>query len=538
MRPFIPLFFLTFGFCFSYGQTGPAGVGMNDGSSALKLWLDASKGVSTDTFGFQVAKEGDRVKLWKDLSGNDNHVMAQLDSVRPAFTSSSALLNGASALRFSRNATKENKRNFLVSKSFAKTNDITIYCVFHALTKSDGNNITPYKSSTYGPNMWYAGSGLVDAGAVGLTNDISLAMCDTSIAAGAGDSTTKTDYCVKTPVSLNKSYFAALQKEAWTGKLSIAQNNGMANEFQAGAQPINNPVRYYIGSNSNVSSTTDSPFFDGYISSILVYNRLLTSAEKVILENYLAAKYALPLKQNDYYTFDDSAAGNYDHELIGIGKASDGSFQTSAKGEGIFELTNPSELDKGDFLFIGHNGKPNTTAAEDIPEGLQQKLERTWVCSKMGNTKTVDLLLDASSLSAISKDDLVLLIDTDNNGLFSDETFGKGILPMKEVTSHGRYAFRGVSLQHGNHFTFGKLKNACKSNCDSYFSPNNDGVSDLYYLDQPGKTAIYDRSGNFITSMATPAYWDGTNERGEMAIPGLYFLIINEDAQKTVTLIR
>lgn len=538
MKIFALLIFLAFGLGFANGQTGPAGVGMNDGSSALKLWLDAERGVSTDTFGFQIAKSGDRVKFWKDLSGSNNHVMAYADSMRPTFNSTNTLLNGAAALRFSRNAGKDNKKNYLASKSFPKTNDITIYCVFHAVSKSEGNNVTPFKSSTYDPNMWYFGSGLLDAGSNGFTNDVSLAFCDTSIAAGAGDSTTRTDYCVKTPVSLHKTYFAAMRKEAWTGKLSIAQNSGGFAEYQAGAQPINDASRYFIGANSNVTSPSESPFFDGYIAHVLVYNRLLNNAEKTILENYLSAKYGMALKNNDFYTFDDSTSGNYDHELIGIGKAADGSFQASAKGEGILELTNPSELDKGDFLFIGHNGKPNNTVAEDLPEGLQQKLERTWVCGKMGNTKTVDLLVDASGVSAISKEDLVLLIDTDNNGLFSDETFGKGIVPMKEVTSHGRYTFRGVALQNGNHFTFGKLKSACKTNCDAYFSPNNDGVSDLYYLDQPGKTAIYDRSGNFITSMATPAYWDGTNDKGEQAIPGLYFLIINEEAQKTVTLIR
>jgi len=533
----LTLFSFTALFLPSYGQTGPAGVGMRDGSSALKLWLDAEKGVYVDTLASQSANASDRVMLWKDLSGNNNHVTAKTDSTRPTLTENSPL-NGAAAMRFTRNAGKTNKKTYLSSKAFASTNDITIYCVFHALTKSGGNNVTPFKSKNFGPNMWYAGSGLVDAGASGFTNDVSLAFCDTSIAAGAGDSTTATDYCVKTPASLRKTYMATLQKEAWNGKLSIAQNANTPASYQAGAQPINIPTKYFIGSNSNYNSPLDTPFFDGYIANVLIYNKLLNKAEKVILENYLSAKYGFALANNDLYSFDDSSAGNFDFELIGIGKADDGSFQASAKGEGPIELTHSSELDKGDFMFIGHNGKPLTMVAESMPDGVQSKIERTWIFSKTGSKQKIDFLVDANIIPSVKKEDLVLLIDTDNNGLFSDETFGRGMIPVSEVTNHGRFTFAGVSLLHGNRFTFAKLKPVCQSDCEAYFSPNGDGQSDIYYLDQQGKTAIYDRSGKFIKSMPTPAYWDGTNDRGEPAVPGLYFLVTNEDIQKTVTLIQ
>lgn len=530
-------FFGIINFGLSVAQTGPAGVGTNDGSSSLKLWLDADNGTYADTFAVQTATANDRVMLWKDLSGNNNNVSAKTDSTKPTLIGNS-ILNGAKALRFTRNAAKTNKRNYLSSKTFASTNDITIYCVFHALTESGGNNITPYKAKTYGPNMWYAGSGLVDAGANGFTNDISLAFCDTSLAAGSGDSTTLTDYCVKTPVSLRKTYFATLQKEAWNGKLSLSQNANTPVEFQAGAQPINIPTKYFIGSNSNITSPLDTPFFDGYIANVLVYNRLLNKAEKTILENYLSAKYEIKLGTNDLYTFDDSISGNYDHEVIGIGKALDGSFQASAKGEGNIELTNSSELDKGDFKFIGHNGKSLGWLADNMPEGIKNRIERTWIFSKTGNTHKVDLLVDPTVMPSVPKEDIVLLIDTDNNGQFSDEAFGKGMIPVSEVTSHGRLSFRGIPLQHGNRFTFAKLNPVCINDCEAFFSPNGDGQADIFYLDQQGKTFIYDRSGKFIKSMPTPAYWDGTDYKGEPAVPGLYFLVTNEDIQKTVTLIQ
>ena len=109
---------------------------------------------------------------------------------------------------------------------------------------------------------------------------------------------------------------------------------------------------------------------------------------------------------------------------------------------------------------------------------------------------------------------------------------------MTELSQFGRVVFRGVELKNGQTFTFGKMKPACQTGCEAYFSPNGDGVSDAYFIDNTGKTSIYDRSGRMIKSMPTPAFWDGTNEKGELVDPGLYFLIANEDSQKTVTLIR
>ena len=518
-------------------QTGPAGVGSSDGSSALKMWLDAGTGVFADTFQTQIAKAGDRVKLWKDLSGSNNDVYAPADSNSPTLISSSPLLNNQNTIRFSQNQNPTNRRNYLVSKSFSQTNDITIYCVFHALRKASGNNFTPYQAKKYNDTMWYSGAGLVDGGMLGFVNDVSLAFCDSSIAVGVGDSSTNIDYCIKTPASIHDTYFAVLQKEAWTGKLSVGQNNSTTKSYQAGAQPINNSTKYYIGSTSDITLGKLKPFFDGYIASVLVYNKILNTAEKIILENYLSAKYGTALYQNDLYKWDEPSAGNYDFQLIGIGKAADGSSQLTAKGEGAIEL-NTNEIEKGDFILVGHNGAPITPSLDGLPEGVKFKLERKWACSKTGQSQKIDIIVNPKDIPLLDNKDVALLIDTDQNGSYSNEIVGKGIIPAAEISNLGRLIFRGVELKNGNTFTFGKLKPACQSDCESYFSPNGDGVADSYFIENTGKTTIYDRSGCLVKSMPTPAYWDGTNEKGEIAAPGIYFLIANEDSQKTVTLIR
>jgi gliding motility-associated-like protein len=112
------------------------------------------------------------------------------------------------------------------------------------------------------------------------------------------------------------------------------------------------------------------------------------------------------------------------------------------------------------------------------------------------------------------------------------------MIAVSSLTSHGRFLFSGVNFKNGNQFTFAKFKAACMKDCDSFFTPNGDGITDIYYISDSGKTSIYDRAGRLIKAIATPAYWDGTDEKGELSVPGIYFLVSNDDVQKTVTLIR
>ena len=71
-------------------QTGPGGVGTNDGTSNLELWLDASDLSLSD---------GDDVSSWTDVSGNGNDATA---GNAPTFVSggNTSNLNGRAAVSF------------------------------------------------------------------------------------------------------------------------------------------------------------------------------------------------------------------------------------------------------------------------------------------------------------------------------------------------------------------------------------------------------------------------------------------------------
>lgn len=521
-------------------QTGPAGIGTNDGTSALKLWLDAGKRVCNDSLGKKNAMDSDRVFYWEDQSGSKNNVWARTDSTKPTFVQHNTYFNEQAALRFSRNDGKENKRNYMSSVSFPHTNDITIFSVFHPLSAGGGNNVSPFQTKEKLDNdtSWYEGAGIVDADVNGKLNDICMAFNDTSLAAGGGDSVTKTDYSVKIPLGLKKTFIGVLEKQATNGLLSISQNGNIASSYVGGKQPINNSAKYTIGATSNIVYGTDSNFFDGYISSVMVFNKKLSEAETIIMHNYLSAKYAIPLLQNDFYKMDEATNGNYDFELAGLGMGSDGIAQSDAKGEGIIEINKPSDLGKGEYLFWAHNSLSLNYQNQDFPDGIQQRLKRTWRVSEIGETGKIDLTIDTRSFGSPDVKDLVLLVDADNDGLFDDETLGEGLFANASYIGNGKYKFSNIQLNNENRFTFGTLKPTCQTDCDAAFSPNGDGVSDTYYAENVGKTIIYDKFGTTIKTLNTPAYWDGRKTSGEMAPPGIYFVITNESLQKMVTLVR
>lgn len=76
------------------------------------------------------------------------------------------------------------------------------------------------------------------------------------------------------------------------------------------------------------------------------------------------------------------------------------------------------------------------------------------------------------------------------------------------------------------------------SQCDPVFYPNGDGIADTYYIENTGTAQIYNRTGELIKELSTPAYWDGTTKKGQDAPSGLYVIVVNKDITIKVTLLR
>jgi OOP family OmpA-OmpF porin len=79
--------------------------------------------------------------------------------------------------------------------------------------------------------------------------------------------------------------------------------------------------------------------------------------------------------------------------------------------------------------------------------------------------------------------------------------------------------------------------NLCLSNIANVFSPNNDGVNDVFKITNCGdilNTSIYNRWGNLeFQTENQNHFWDGRTTSGEKCVDGTYFYII-ETKEKTI----
>ncbi|MEQ9098821.1 MAG: DUF2341 domain-containing protein [Imperialibacter sp.] len=213
-----------------------------------------------------------------------------------------------------------------------------------------------------------------------------------------------------------------------------------------------------IGARRDAGPTTGSGFhLTGDIAEIAMYDGEVNTAQRIIIDNYLSAKYDIDISAsgNDVYTMDDPGNGDYDFEVAGIGRAADGSVHTDARGSGILRVWNPSDLDDGEFMFWGHDNasiSSTTKAVGTDVDGtvIEEKLSRNWIVAKTGDVGTVSISFDFSGVGGSPLgSNLRLLVDRDGDFSTNDVT------PLAGTVSNKIAVFSGVSLQDGDRFSLG-----------------------------------------------------------------------------------
>lgn len=74
--------------------------------------------------------------------------------------------------------------------------------------------------------------------------------------------------------------------------------------------------------------------------------------------------------------------------------------------------------------------------------------------------------------------------------------------------------------------------------CEAFFSPNGDGISDTYFIEESGIARIYDIGRNLVKELTTPAEWDGHKTNGVAADDGYYAIVVNGKKIIHVTLVK
>ena len=404
-------------------QTGPGGVGS---STNNVLWLDANSGVT---------QSGGLVSQWNDRSGNSNHALlpGSIPTAKPAFVTSS--VNGYPSLDFDGTddqlwltdhasidltqwhffivVTADFQKNYNAWMVKGDDSDEN----WEMLSYSDGNIHTPTKYTDGTRTFPSSAAGQVVTG----TFDV-----------------------------FEYSYSTGVGRDVYKNATNIITDN-------ENKTPKVNNLPLYI---ANERATTGREV-DGDIAEVIAFNAPLNSAQRILVNNYLAAKYGRSLSSNDIYVQDNAGNGNYDHDVAGIGRVNSSNTQTDSRGSGVVQIGKAGYSGLGDdeFLIWGHdNGALGPYGVSDLPTGVQGRWARVWRVNEVDasgsavNVGNVDMTFDLAGLGAVTASDLRLLVDTDGDGLFADETPISGAAHVSGTL----YRFADSNaLQNGRRFTLG-----------------------------------------------------------------------------------
>lgn len=336
------------------GGTAPGGFVLANGTSNLKLWLkaDAITSVPNNT----------TFNNWTDSSNTAGVVTGSLGT-DPTYRANTAGLNTAAGYTAS---VEFSGSNVL---SLAGLTNLTTGSAFGVASPQDDRYLLQHTANRQ--LRLRQGNGQNIAAFNGANNPLSTATATTAgnymIAEWLGDASTI-------------SFF---ENGAARGTGSLASSpTGLSDQ---GYNRIGLP---------GGSSATEN------ISEIVVFNTVLNSAERQIVENALSAKWNLPMLDNNLYS-GDSLASNYDRDVIGIGRV-DASNQVTSAGNAGFGIEATGSLDNGDFVLAGHNLATNGITTAGVAVG-DMRWTRNWYVEETGNVD-VTLAFDWSNAGLGSPD--------------------------------------------------------------------------------------------------------------------------------------
>lgn len=292
----------------TFAQTGPGGVG-NSTTNALWLKADDITGLSA----------GDPLSVsWPDASGNSNDASQSTAGYRPTYQSSA----GISSVRF------DGVDDYLDD---ARTyNARTVFAVYAPSTTLQATTDLGQIWGNYAEGIHIAADARSGGNAQGFSFD------------GFTSSGTTAKY------GLNGAAYGSFNGNTNASPYVYDQRQFISAEFNT-SKPL---TRQIIGS-LVPSFAVGAHQFGGDISEIIVYNTVLNTAQRNIVDNYLAAKYGITMAANNLYSYHSTHA----NDLVGIGRADASNTHNVAVSAGLIQITAGAGLDAdGEYLLFAHNG--------------------------------------------------------------------------------------------------------------------------------------------------------------------------------------
>jgi len=381
-------------------------------STGLQVWYKADAGTSSTV-------DAAFLDTWNDSSPNGKNATQTVVASRPQYYSN--IINGNPAVRTS--GTR------FMNADFSGINDQN-YTIFTVSLRQAGGSfnyiVGMQHTGTYaGLSLGYSGSGLIRQ--IHYGNWVNLA-CGGYSAAN------------ELPSILSCQFNQSAGKGVWRindGVQNTSNNSNTSHYVQSGA--------------GRIGRGNDSYGFNGFISEVIIYNRVLTAAEKRQVHTYLSVKYGLSIPVSEHLFYNEAS---YSSDIFGIGRdvSAQGLNQQVSNSVGkddILEVRNPSSLDDGDYMVFGNNNGATTFGSYPGTDcSITSIMGRRWKMRKQNDPGNVTLRFDLTSISGFTPDDLVLLVDDEGNG-FDDET------PLTGTYSAPYFTIDNVNLADQSIVTIG-----------------------------------------------------------------------------------
>lgn len=405
--------------------TGPGGVGRTNGNSSLILWLKADVEVNT---------KGDKVTAWQDQSGYGNHALQTTAAAQPTYITQNSHFHQQPSLRFN------GQTEFLrVSHrdSLNISEALTTFLVIKCTNLQQSNGLFS-KSRSGQAFSNYALS--IEGGKRRLLFDHA--------------DQRWTQYASFGTIS-PRTLIITVSFDSQTQRGYFGVNGQQVGEFTPTTKLSPNDHLLEIGVHNHFALSGD--WFNGDLAELILYRGTLNTAQRVLVENYLSAKYNLLIASTpsgkDVYSGDGVEQGGYYLEVAGIGKEVDG-LQTEAYSGGLTILDRTFLQQHGDYLLVGHKSIRNNLVEEDLPEQTTQRWERVWYIDISSNNAQgkITFIFDTQAITATpsTESDYVLLERATEQSEFT-------IVASGEASSDGKVTFNLeiTDLISGRYYTLG-----------------------------------------------------------------------------------
>lgn len=517
----------------AYGQRGPGGVTDDlDNQKNCRLWLDASTLNQADAT---------NVELWEDKSISDVVDNAFWDDGQnyapPEFRSDPAAgINGKPTISFENGGMlsignwpdEDSSFDLNQNVDVITTYEQSIFGAFRTGSDVSSRQIIWEEGGSSRGFIVYILNQTIRIGAYDDINDD-----DPPTGGGGGSNVPKFGFTWKElPVQANTTYVLSFVYDVPTGahnNVAITNNSNPAPILysgltgtlngqpfppnmlwgtQEGVEPAVGGVFFHpdpvgIGGLNRTSYNENGPVgtnvatgsfgFTGRISEICYYAYAVSPCQRIIIENYLAAKYFSNVIASDKYVYESG----YGEGVIGIGKEGSAltDFHNVSQGDNMFEFSasnfsNVFNTTASAYILAGHNNNPITWTDDNVPNTISiQRLRRVWRWDFSG---TSDFRSASPELKLkIDQADLpVLPLGYSEYGVMIERS--NGLLPnFNDINSEivglnlesGRYE-ADVVIKDGTHLTIVAIKPQVQFTQATTFSVEGDSPPPT----QPGET--------------------------------------------------